>query len=141
MVQKKEIAARLGQLDMLRQAVSTIDKELAYIDPMDKAGRQALRQSLKRTRQQVQLLEEALQVLTPEERIVAELMLICPQRGNVQRLCEILQVEQSSVYRRRDRVLKKAAIALFGETLQTVAERKKGSPTRGAGICEERAND
>lgn len=58
-------------------------------------------------RQRVQTVEEALQVLNPEERLVIQMTLICPQRGNVQRLCELLSVEQSSVYRRRDRALEK----------------------------------
>lgn len=63
-------------------------------------------------RQRVQILEQALQVLNPEERLVIQMMLICPQRGNVQRLCELLAVEQSSVYRRRDRALEKLAQVL-----------------------------
>ncbi len=63
-------------------------------------------------RQRVQILEQALQVLNPEERLVIQMMLICPQRGNVQRLCELLTVEQSSVYRRRDRALEKLAQVL-----------------------------
>lgn len=58
-------------------------------------------------RQRVQTVEEALQVLNPEERLVIQMTLICPQKGNAQRLCELLSVEQSSVYRRRDRALEK----------------------------------
>lgn len=65
-------------------------------------------------RQAVQTVEGALQVLTPEERLVAQLLLISPQKGNVQRLCEMLCVEQSSVYRRRERVLEKLEGVLFG---------------------------
>ena len=111
MVRKKEIVARLGQLDLLRQAVCSMEQELALKGQKDKP----LCQRLKSTRQQVALLEGALQVLNPEERIVAEMLLICPQRGNVQRLCEILHVEQSSVYRRRDRAIQKVGTALCGE--------------------------
>ena len=72
-----------------------------------------LRQQLESLQKQVEILEGALQVLSPEERLVAEYLLISPEKGNVQRLCGMLNVEQSSVYRRRDHVLEKIARALY----------------------------
>ena len=60
-------------------------------------------------RQRVWNLEQAMQVLTPEERLVAERLFIHPAKGNVQVLCQELGVEQSSVYRRRETALKKLA--------------------------------
>lgn len=77
-------------------------------------GLEGLRQSAQSLQKQVEILEGALQVLTPEERLVAEFLLISPEKGNVQRLCEMLHVEQSSVYRRRERVLEKLSVAIFG---------------------------
>ena len=64
-------------------------------------------------RKELAALEEALGELNPEERLVAEFLIISPQKGNAQRLCEILGVEQSSVYRRRKRVLEKIAKAIL----------------------------
>ena len=84
---KKEVIRRLRGLDGLRQSLRSIEKE-------------------------VEILEGALQVLSPEERIVAEQLFIYCEKGNVQRLCEMLHVEQSSIYRRRDRVLEKVGQAL-----------------------------
>lgn len=82
---------------------------------MDRRKDVALRlQGLDAMRQAVQTVDGALQVLTPEERLVAQMLLISPQRGNVQRLCEMLCVEKSSVYRRRERVLEKLERVLFG---------------------------
>ncbi len=60
-------------------------------------------------RQRVQNLEQAMQVLTPEERLVAERLFVHPAKGNVQVLCQELGVEQSSVYRRREAALEKLA--------------------------------
>ena len=70
--------------------------------------------NLEQTRQELEALEKALGELNPEERLVAEFLLVHPERKNVQRLCEILGVEQSSVYRRKQRVLQKIAEAIFG---------------------------
>ena len=70
-------------------------------------------QNLESQRRQLQATEEALQELTPEERLVAQLLFLAPQRGNVERLCELLQVEQSSIYRRRQSVLNKLTRILY----------------------------
>ena len=40
---------------------------------------------------------------------------IYPERGGVSRLCEELGVEQSSVYRKRDKALERFTLALYGE--------------------------
>ena len=63
--------------------------------------------------QQLQAVETALQELTPEERLVAQLMLIAPQKGNADRLCEMLELERSSIYRRRQSVLTKLSRTLY----------------------------
>ena len=84
---REDAAKRLQNMEQVRQRVVQMQKEL-------------------------KILGNALQELNPEERLVAEFLLVNPQRGNVQRLCEILQVEQSSIYRRRERVLEKIANAI-----------------------------
>lgn len=66
-------------------------------------------------RTQLQNMENALAVLTPEERLVANLLLVYPSRNNVQLVCEKLNVELSSVYRLRRRVLKKISGAMPGK--------------------------
>lgn len=69
-------------------------------------------QNLDTLRQAVQSMEGALQVLTPAERLVVQMMCICPEKNAVQKLCQLLCVEQSSVYRRKNRALEKLAVAL-----------------------------
>lgn len=69
--------------------------------------------NLQAMRRQVAATDQALQELTPEERLVAQLLLVSPQKGNVQRLCQLLEVEQSTVYRRREQVLKKLNNLIF----------------------------
>ncbi len=66
-----------------------------------------------RLRCSLQSLEQAMQVLTPEERLVAERLFVHPAKGNVQRLCQELCIEQSSVYRRRETVLRKLEQVMF----------------------------
>ena len=65
--------------------------------------------NMEAARQELERLERALGELNPEERLVAEYMLISPERGNIRRLGQLLGVEQSSVYRRREKVLEKIA--------------------------------
>jgi len=71
-------------------------------------------QSLPAMRTAVENLDNALSQLTPEERMLAELMIIHPRRNNVQKLCQMLHVEYSTVYRRRKALLKKLQRILTG---------------------------
>jgi hypothetical protein len=64
-------------------------------------------------RQKVEQMDAAMQVLTPEERLVVQMLLVCPEKGAAEKLCQILQVERASVYRRRERAIRKLAKALF----------------------------
>ena len=65
-------------------------------------------------RMAVQNLDNALSLLTPEERLIANLLLIYPAENNVQQVCEKLHLEQAAVYRRRRQVLEKLEAALTG---------------------------
>lgn len=64
---------------------------------------------LEAQRQAVEAMDQALQELTPAERLVLQMLVICPEQHAAQKLCQILCVEQSSVYRRKDRALSKLA--------------------------------
>lgn len=61
----------------------------------------------------VQTTEQAIQVLTPEERLVVDRLYIHPEKGAVQALCELLELEPSSIYRRKDRAVEKLADVFF----------------------------
>lgn len=94
-----------------------------------------LEAELDRLRQQLCVLEEALEQLTEDERDIIGTMLIDPRPLACEELCEKLLIERSAVYRRRDKALKKLEKSLpemrdksgtiFGPGLCTIdAERK-----------------
>ena len=60
----------------------------------------------------VQNMDEALQSLTPEDRLVLDLLVIAPRSGGGEQLCQMLGLEMSSVYRRKDRALQRLGKAL-----------------------------
>ena len=76
--------------------------------------RQELQWSLDQTKCWLEATERALRVLNPEEKLILQRLYIYPERGAVERLCQELELEQSSIYRRRDRALQRFAIALYG---------------------------
>ena len=106
---KKEVLRRLRGLESLRLAVENISLQLRCCDP---GQRQRLKKALAHARLQVQEMDIAMQVLTPEERLVIHRMCIAREKGAVPVLCQVLQVEKSSIYRRKDRALKKLAEAM-----------------------------
>ena len=67
---------------------------------------------LEEQRAAVQTMDEALKTLTPEERLVLEHLVIAPRSGSGEQLCQMLGLELSSVYRRKDRALQRLAAAL-----------------------------
>lgn len=78
------------------------------------AHRQELQWALEQARYWVEITQRGLDTLTPEERLVLHRFYLYPERGSVERLCMELGVEQSSVYRKRDKALHKFALALYG---------------------------
>ncbi len=52
-----------------------------------------------------------LNCLTEEEERIIEMMYIVPRKGNLARLCEEFEIEKSTVYRWRDRALRKLETA------------------------------
>ena len=75
-----------------------------------------LLQTLESTRLWVNAVDSALSLLTPEERLIANLLLLHPQRGNVQLVCEKLNIEPATAYRRRKQVLQKLTATLYPDT-------------------------
>lgn len=78
------------------------------------AMRTQLQFQLDNAKKWVAVAEKAMEALSREDRLVLELMYISPGTGSMQQLCQQLEVEQSSVYRRRDRALQRFATALYG---------------------------
>ena len=78
--------------------------------------RDELKRRLKEARLWVSMVDKALAVLDDEECLVLDYFYIHRAKGNVGELCERLNVEQATVYRKRDSALRRFTIALYGVT-------------------------
>lgn len=78
------------------------------------AKQEKLEFSLAVTKAWVKRVEKGLSVLSEEERLILDRFYICPQKGNVDKLCEELCLEKTAVYVRRDRALRHYTLARYG---------------------------
>ena len=83
------------------------------------AHRQELTWALEQAKYWVDITRRGLETLTPEEKLVLQRFYLTPEQRGVQRLCMELGVEQSSIYRKRDKALRKFALALYGQDLDS----------------------
>ena len=76
------------------------------------------RQELALTLQQAQIwlktTDRAMTALSNEERLILHRLYIYPEKGSLERLCSELEVEVSSIYRRRDKALQRFTLAFYG---------------------------
>ncbi len=70
--------------------------------------------ALENTRRWLRITDRALQMLSKEERRILQKLYIRKTAGAVNELCQQLEMEKSSIYRKRDRALDKLALALYG---------------------------
>lgn len=78
------------------------------------ALRQELRWAIADTEKWLKTVDGALATLSPEERAILDRMYINRHKGNVERVCDELKIEKTSVYRRRDAALRKFTISMYG---------------------------
>ena len=76
--------------------------------------KEELQRILDRARLAVQEVDGALQILTPEDQKILEMIYICPTGGKMDRLCAEFNINKTSAYNRRDSALRKFTIALYG---------------------------
>ena len=76
--------------------------------------RQELAWTLKQVKLWITNTDRGLTALNDEERQVLQRMYLYPQKGAVDKLCEELGMEQSTVYRKRDQALEHFTIAMYG---------------------------
>ena len=76
--------------------------------------RETLKRNLEIAEREVEITENALGVLTKDERRVLELFYIQRQGNYIDRLCEELCVERSQIYRKKDEALRKFCLAICG---------------------------
>lgn len=114
----KQVAMdRLAEYARLRAAADSMEAELALCPTTGdlNAGvfRAELTARLERAATVTKQVGAALAQLEPEDRTVLELLCIRPRRGNVDRLCSLLEREKTTVYRRRDAALRRFTRALL----------------------------
>lgn len=111
---KNSAVTRLREYDVMAAAAENLPVALTLCHRQE---RRELHTRLDTARQWVALTDRALGALTPQEQLVLRMLYIAPQKGNIARLCELLDCEQATVYRRRDRALEKFTTALYGKPL------------------------
>ena len=77
--------------------------------------REELQRRLSDAQRWVDIVDGGLAVLSDEDRLVLDRFYIHPMRGNVERLCNELGLEdERSVYKRKDKALRRFTVALYG---------------------------
>ncbi len=76
--------------------------------------RQELQWKLEQAKHWVSCTEKAMAILSPEEKLILRRLYVYPEKGSLERLCGELGVEQSSIYRKRDKALYRFTLALYG---------------------------
>ena len=140
---KREAIDKLKNYEAHREALENIPKEIKRLEsayagirsattdgtPVSGGGntredsmlsnivhRDELKRRLREARLWVAQVDKALAVLDDEERLVLDRFYIHRAKGAVEALCEILGLEKSAVYDRRDRALRHFTLALYGIT-------------------------
>lgn len=78
-------------------------------------SRQLLQKSLQETAEAVKRVDGALAALTADDRRILECIFINPRKGAVSQLSSELNIEEKTVYNRRNDALYRFAKAMFGE--------------------------
>lgn len=140
---KREAIDKLKNYEVHRQALENIPQEIKRLEsvwtgirsavtdstPVSGGGstredlmlsnivhRDELKQRMKEACLWVSMVDKALSILSDEERMVLEQFYLHPVKGAVEGLCERMNIEKATVYRRRDNALRRFTIALYGVT-------------------------
>lgn len=138
---KTEAAEKLQKYDAMRRAVTGLPQQIAQLEAEYTAVsstmgagvttgknvrqreermlnnivcRQELQRSLDQARQWLETVNLALGVLTPVEKRILHHFYIAPTVGSMDRLCNDLGLEKSSIYRHREKALQRFTLALYG---------------------------
>lgn len=76
--------------------------------------RQELANTLEQVKRWLSVADRGLAALTADEKLILDRLYMRPERGALDRLCNELGVEQSTVYRKRDQALHRFTVALYG---------------------------
>lgn len=76
--------------------------------------REELKLALDQANRWVSRVDRGLAALDEDERLVLQMLYILPAKGNIERLCEQLCMEQASIYRKRDKALRRFTLVMYG---------------------------
>ncbi len=124
---KQSISSLRNRISMLADNFGRLRRAQANVDPVQGGGsymeehllnnmveKDRLMENLRVTSKVVKWLEQGLNTLTAEERLVLEYFYINRLEGYREILCERLSVEQSKLYHLKDQALEKLTRVLYG---------------------------
>lgn len=137
---KEEATEKLRHYDAMRTALTNIPEELERLEQEARAirsvqtdkvhvkstgnredalinnlvRRHELAQNYQQAQSWLRTTDRALNTLAPDDRLVLQRLFITKERDSLSRLCSELGVEQSSIYRKRDKALHRFTMALYG---------------------------
>ena len=111
-LEQESVSIRGARVDGTAVRGGGSKREEAILNNM--AERQELAWALEQTQSWLRVTERAIGALPADEKLVLHRLYICPERGAISRLCGELGLEQSSIYRKRDRALRRFTMALYG---------------------------
>lgn len=111
-LEMEAVSIKAVRTDKLPVKSGSTDRNDALLDNM--VRREELAWTLKQAKLWVKTTERGLGELTPEDKLVLHRLFISNERGNIERLCQELGCEQSTVYRKRDQAIYRFTIALYG---------------------------
>ena len=76
--------------------------------------REELKLAMDQANRWVSRVDRGLAALDEDERLVLQMLYILPAKGNIERLCEQLCMEQASIYRKRDKALRRFTLVMYG---------------------------
>lgn len=79
--------------------------------------REGIKANIELAQIHVRLVDKGLSALDDDERLILDRMFIHRAQGNVDRLCQELDIENPpGVYKRKDKALRRFTLALYGRT-------------------------
>ena len=114
----KELSASIASIESAMTDRIVVKKSTGFNEKLlnDLAKKEEMAVALRSAKSWLKVTERALKVLKPDEKLVLYRMYISRERGALDRLCEELGCEISTVYRRRDEALKRFTMSLYGYT-------------------------
>lgn len=112
----KETIRLLKEYPVLWATAENLQEQIAYKKTAgaEPTELEALTQKLLKSKLLIDQLQRGLSSLTEEERLILEWMYINPKKGVTMALCEELEVEVATVYRRRNKAIEKLTRAMPG---------------------------